>query len=84
MIVIYIQKVLNLLLYVDISLKVLEFFATCDKCKTCKTIGLKDIYYEKFPHDYFNLPLGKPCMNTIITDKGEKSNILEDLFFYYK
>ena len=56
-------------------------FATCDKCKTFKTIGLKDLYYEKFPRDYFNLPLGKPFMNTIITNKGEKRNILKDLFF---
>ena len=55
-------------------------FATCYKCKTFKTIGLKDFYNEKFPRDYFNLPLGKPFMNNIITNKGEKRNILKDLF----
>ena len=27
-------------------------FATCDKCKTFKTLSLKDFYYEKFPRDY--------------------------------
>ena len=29
-------------------------FAKCDKCKTFKTLALIDIYYEKFPRDYFN------------------------------
>ena len=56
-------------------------FATCDKCLTFKTLALKDFYYEKFPRDYFNLPLGKPFINNIITNKGEKRNILKDLFY---
>ena len=55
-------------------------FATCDKCKTFKTIGLKDFYYVKFSRDYFNLILEKLFMNNIITNKGEKRNILKGLF----
>ena len=61
-----------------------EIFATCDKCKTFKTLALKDIYYEKFPRDYFKLPLGKPFMNTIITNKGEKKKYFTGFIFYYK
>ena len=71
---------LNLLLYEDKTFKSFKIFATCNKCKTFNILALKDIYYEKFPHDYFNLPLGKQFMNTIITNKGETRNILQDLF----
>ena len=52
MIVIYIQKVLNLLLFVDITLTVLEIFTQCNKFKTFNTIALKDFCYKKFPLDY--------------------------------
>ena len=47
-------------------------FAACDKCQTFKSLALKDCYSEKLPSDYLNLPLGKPFMNNIITDKNKK------------
>ena len=57
------------------------FLTACEKCDNIKTLALSDYNCEKFPLDYFNLPLHKAFMNNIITDKGEKRNILKDLFY---
>ena len=59
-------------------------FATCDICKTFKTLALKDFYYEKFPRDYFNFPLGKQFMNDIITNKGEIKKYFKRFILHYK
>ena len=59
-------------------------FATCDKCKTFKTLALKDIYYEKFQRDSVNLPLKKQFLNTLITNKGEKNKYFTGFIFNYK
>ena len=55
-------------------------YAMCEKCKLLTSIALTDFYYQKFPMDYFNLPINKPYLNYIITKQGEKRNILSDLF----
>ena len=52
----------------------------CEKCKLLKSIALTDFYYQKFPIEYFNLPINKPYFNYIITKNAEKRNILSDLF----
>ena len=52
----------------------------CEKCTLLKSIALTDFHYQKFPLDYFNLPINKPYLNYIVTDKGEKRNILKDLY----
>ena len=57
------------------------FLTACEKCDNVKTLALSDYNCEKFPLDYFNLPLHKAFKNNIITDKGEKRNILKDLLY---
>ena len=57
------------------------FLAACNNCEDLKTLALSDYNCEKFPHDYFNLPKHKSFLNNIVTDKGEKRNILKDLFY---
>ena len=46
-------------------------YAMCEKCTLLKSIAFTDFHYQKFPLDYFNLPINKPYLNYIITDKGE-------------
>ena len=46
-----------------------------------KKLALSDYNCEKFPRDYFNLPLHKSFLNNIVTNKGVKKNILKDLFY---
>ena len=43
----------------------------CEKCDNIKTLALSDYNFEKFPFDYFNLPLHKAFVNNTITDQGE-------------
>ena len=57
------------------------FLTACEKCDNVKTLALSDYNCEKFPSDYFKLPLHKAFKNNIITYKGEKRNILKDLFY---
>ena len=57
------------------------FLAGCNNCENLKTLALSDYNCETFSRDYFNLPLHKSFLNSIITDKGEKRNILKDLFY---
>ena len=57
------------------------FLTACEKCENLKTLALSDYNCEKFLLHYFNLPLHKLFLNNIITDKGEKRNILKDLFY---
>ena len=57
------------------------FLTACEKCYNIKTLALSDYNCEKFPFDYFNLPINKPYLNYIVTDEGEKRNILKDLFY---
>ena len=56
------------------------FLAACNNCENLKTLALSDYICEKFPRDYFNLPLHKSILNNVVTDKHEK-NILKDLFY---
>ena len=44
----------------------------CEKCKLLQSIALTDFCYQKYPMNYFNLPINNPYLNYIITDKGEK------------
>ena len=57
------------------------FLAACNNCEDLKTLALSDYNCEKFPRDYFNLPLHKSFLNNVVTDKGEKRNIFKDLFY---
>ena len=57
------------------------FLAACNNCENLKTLALSDYNCEKFPRDYFNLPLHKLFLNNVVTDKGKKRNILKDLFY---
>ena len=57
------------------------FLAACNNCEDLKTLALSDYNCEKFPRYYFNLPLHKSFLNNVVTDKGEKRNILKDLFY---
>ena len=52
----------------------------CEICKLLKSIALTDFYYQKFPIDYFNLPINKPYLNYIISDKRKTKNILNYYF----
>ena len=55
-------------------------YAMCEKCTLLKSIALTNFHYHQFPFDYFNLPINKPYLKYIVTDKGEKRNILKDLY----
>ena len=45
-------------------------YAMCEKCILLQSIALTDFYYQKFPMDYFNLPINKPYLNYILTKKN--------------
>ena len=47
-------------------------YALCEKCKLLKCMALTDFYYQKFPMDYFNLPINKQYLNYIMNKTGKK------------